>query len=151
MQKLNLHYLHINCTPLKSIEIEAQCLTELLVCLLSVSSSCLSDPFFQRPTIWHNLRKRIIYSWSVPSCQRASDPGGQGEGSEGPMLVPQMCIWSSFSNETCHCPTTKCPFAKLSVTACIFLQKVGKLAQCWQQLKCAARLLYGTAKACRFT
>lgn len=122
-----------------------------LVCLLSVSSSCLSDPFFQRPTIWHNLRKHIIYSWSVPSCQRASDPGGQGEGSEGPMLVPQMCVWSSFSNETCHCPTTKCPFAKLSVTACIFLQKVGKLAQCWQQLKCAARLLYDTAKACRFT
>lgn len=103
MQKLNLHYLHINCTHLKSIEIEAQCLTELLVCLLSVSSSCLSDPFFHRPTIWHNLRKRIIYSWSVPSCQRASDPGGQGEGSEGPMLVPQMCVWSSFSNETCHC------------------------------------------------
>lgn len=80
MQKLNLHYLHINCTPLKSIEIEAQCLTELLVCLLSVSSSCLSD---QRP----NLAQLEKTHYLLLKCSLLSESlrsGGTGRGQRGP-------------------------------------------------------------------
>lgn len=48
--------------------------------LLWYWSSCWSDSLFSLPWIWHNLRKHIIYPWSLSSCHKGSDPGDRGEG-----------------------------------------------------------------------
>lgn len=88
-------------------------------------SSCLSGSLFSHPVIWHNLRKRIIYSWSASSCRVAQIQGTRGRAAEPQPQVGSTDVgvkrWEPPLLQLVTAPPHTCLPAKL----CLFHIKNG--------------------------